>query len=61
MSLSRLIHQMLRTCSLPDFSRLFSALQDSAVTNTNVALDNHLEIEDMDDAAKDDDQSENEE
>lgn len=53
--------QMLRTCSLPDLSRLFSAQQDSAVTNTNVAPDNNLEIEDLDEAAKDDDQSETEE
>lgn len=53
--------QMLRTCSLPDLSRLFSAQQDSAVTNTNVAPDNNLEIVDLDEAAKDDDQSETEE
>lgn len=53
--------QMLRTCSLPDLSRLFSAQQDSAVTTTNVAPDNNLEIVDLDEAAKDDDQSETEE
>ncbi|KAM9358014.1 serine/threonine-protein kinase Nek1 [Symphorus nematophorus] len=50
--------KMLRTCSLPDLSRLFSAQQDSAVTNANVVPDNNLEIEDLDEAAKDDDQSE---
>lgn len=53
--------QMLRTCSLPDLSRLFNAQQDSAVASANVAPDNNLEIEDLDDAAKDDDQSETEE
>ncbi|XP_053286153.1 serine/threonine-protein kinase Nek1 isoform X1 [Pleuronectes platessa] len=53
--------KMLRTCSLPDLSRLFSAQQDSAVAgNANVAPDNNLEIEDLDEAAKDDDQSETE-
>lgn len=52
---------MLRTCSLPDLSRLFSAQQGSVVTNANDAPDNHLEIEDLDEAAKDDDQSEPEE
>lgn len=53
---------MLRTCSLPDLSRLFSEQQSSAVANVNVAPDNNnLEIEDLDDAAKDDDHSENEE
>ncbi|KAM8745722.1 serine/threonine-protein kinase Nek1 isoform 1-T2 [Acanthopagrus schlegelii] len=52
--------KMLRTCSLPDLSRLFSAQQNSAVTNANVAPDNNLEIEDLDEAAKDDDQSETE-
>ncbi|KAM7410415.1 hypothetical protein PAMA_001721 [Pampus argenteus] len=51
--------KMLRTCSLPDLSRLFSSQQDSAVTaEANVAPDNNLEIEDLDEAAKDDDQSE---
>ncbi len=48
---------MLRTCSLPDLSRVFSAQQESAVTNANVAPDNNLEIEDLDEAAKDDEQS----
>lgn len=53
---------MLRTCSLPDLSRIFSSQQDSAVTaEANVAPDNNLEIEDLDEAAKDDDQSEAEE
>lgn len=53
---------MLRTCSLPDLSRLFSPQQDSAVTrDVNVAPDNNLEIEDLDDVAKDADQSETEE
>ncbi|XP_059197493.1 serine/threonine-protein kinase Nek1 [Centropristis striata] len=53
--------KMLRTCSLPDLSRLFSSQQDSAVTNdANVARDNNLEIEDLEEAAKDDDQSETE-
>lgn len=54
--------QMLRTCSLPDLSHLFSSQQDSGVTSdTNVAPDNNLEIEDLEEAAKDDEQSENEE
>ncbi|XP_039984827.1 serine/threonine-protein kinase Nek1 isoform X2 [Xiphias gladius] len=53
--------KMLRTCSLPDLSRLFSAQQDSAVaSDANVAPDNNLEIEDLDEGAKDDDQSETE-
>ncbi|XP_044054578.1 serine/threonine-protein kinase Nek1 isoform X2 [Siniperca chuatsi] len=53
--------KMLRTCSLPDLSRLFSPQQDSAVTrDANVAPDNNLEIEDLDEAAKDADQSETE-
>ncbi|XP_032382146.1 serine/threonine-protein kinase Nek1 isoform X5 [Etheostoma spectabile] len=52
--------KMLRTCSLPDLSRLFSPQQDSAgASDANVAPDN-LEIEDLEDAAKDDDQSETE-
>ncbi|XP_074525003.1 serine/threonine-protein kinase Nek1 isoform X2 [Halichoeres trimaculatus] len=51
--------KMLRTCSLPDLSRLFSSQQDSAVTSdTNAAPDNNLEIEDLEEAAKDDEQSE---
>ncbi|XP_035863370.1 serine/threonine-protein kinase Nek1 isoform X5 [Sander lucioperca] len=53
--------KMLRTCSLPDLSRLFSPQQDSAgASDANVAPDNNLEIEDLEDAAKDDDQSETE-
>uniref|UniRef100_A0A8D3C719 non-specific serine/threonine protein kinase n=1 Tax=Scophthalmus maximus TaxID=52904 RepID=A0A8D3C719_SCOMX len=49
--------KMLRTCSLPDLSRLFRAQQDSAVVcGANVAPDNNLVIEDLDEAAKDDDQ-----
>ncbi|KAI3368338.1 hypothetical protein L3Q82_008045 [Scortum barcoo] len=53
--------KMLRTCSLPDLSRLFSSQPDSAVTNdANVVPDNNLEIEDLEEAAKDDDQSETE-
>ncbi|XP_017278942.1 serine/threonine-protein kinase Nek1 isoform X2 [Kryptolebias marmoratus] len=51
--------KMLRTCSLPDLSRLFSSQQDSGVTSkANVAPDKDLEIEDLEEAAKDDDQSE---
>lgn len=53
--------QMLRTCSLPDLSRLFSAQQDSAASHANVVPDSNLEIEDLDEPAKDDDQSEPEE
>ncbi|MEQ2258684.1 hypothetical protein XENORESO_001162 [Xenotaenia resolanae] len=49
---------MLRTCSLPDLSRLFSPQQDSAVTSkANVSPDKDLEIEDLEEAVKDDDQS----
>ncbi|XP_072246110.1 serine/threonine-protein kinase Nek1 isoform X2 [Leuresthes tenuis] len=51
--------KMLRTCSLPDLSRLFSSQQDTPVTSkTNVAPEANLEIEDLEEAAKDDDQSE---
>lgn len=53
--------QMLRTCSLPDLSRLFGVQQSSAVTGASTAPDNNLEIEDLDEAAKDEEQSENEE
>lgn len=53
--------QMLRTCSLPDLRSLFSSQQNSAATSSDVAPENNLEIEDMDEAAKDDDQSETEE
>ncbi|XP_034565573.1 serine/threonine-protein kinase Nek1 [Notolabrus celidotus] len=53
--------KMLRTCSLPDLSRLFSPRQDSAATSdANAAPDNNLEIEDLEEAAKDDEQSETE-
>ncbi|XP_037626465.1 serine/threonine-protein kinase Nek1 isoform X2 [Sebastes umbrosus] len=54
--------KMLRTCSLPDLSRLFSSQKDSAATgDAHVAPDNNLEIEDLEEeAAKDDDQSETE-
>ncbi|XP_068175055.1 serine/threonine-protein kinase Nek1 isoform X2 [Antennarius striatus] len=50
--------KMLRTCSLPDLSRLFSAQQDSVVTDASVAPHNNLEMEDLE--AKVDDQSETE-
>lgn len=51
--------KMLRTCSLPDLSRFFSSQRDSAVTSeANVAPENNLEIEDLEEAAKEDDQSE---
>ncbi|XP_041862500.1 serine/threonine-protein kinase Nek1 isoform X2 [Melanotaenia boesemani] len=51
--------KMLRTCSLPDLSRLFSPQQDAAVTNeTSAAPENNLEIEDLEEGPKDDDQSE---
>lgn len=52
--------QMLRTCSLPDLSSLFSSLPNSAAANSHAAPENQLEIEDME-AAKDDEQSEAEE
>lgn len=52
---------MLRTCSLPDLTSLFSALPNSAATNSDAAPENNLEIEDMEEAAKDDEQSEAEE
>lgn len=53
--------KMLRTCSLPDLSQLFSSQQDVTVTGeASVAPDNNLEIEDLDEAGKDDDQSETE-
>uniref|UniRef100_A0AAQ5ZC86 non-specific serine/threonine protein kinase n=1 Tax=Amphiprion ocellaris TaxID=80972 RepID=A0AAQ5ZC86_AMPOC len=41
--------KMLRTCSLPDLSRLFSPQKDTAVASgANAAPDNNLEIEDLD-------------
>ncbi|KAM4575305.1 serine/threonine-protein kinase Nek1 isoform 2-T2 [Fundulus diaphanus] len=50
--------KMLRTCSLPDLSRVFSPQQDSAGTSkANVSPDKDLEIEDLEEAVKDDDQS----
>ncbi|XP_028300394.1 serine/threonine-protein kinase Nek1 isoform X2 [Gouania willdenowi] len=56
--------RMLCTCSLPDLSQIFSSQQDSAVTGeASTVQDNNLdieEIENLDDAAKDDDQSETE-
>ncbi|KAF3834554.1 hypothetical protein F7725_027112, partial [Dissostichus mawsoni] len=59
--------KMLRTCSLPDLSRVFSPRQESAGANdanntndANAAPDNPLEIEDLEEAAKDEEQSETE-
>lgn len=56
--------KMLRTCSLPDLSRLFSSLQDAGGANGAIAPDNNLEIEDMEEEeeeeAKEDEQSETE-
>lgn len=52
---------MLRTCSLPDLTSLFSSQPNSAVANPVVAPENNLELEDMEEAAKDDEQSEAEE
>ncbi|XP_071201856.1 serine/threonine-protein kinase Nek1 isoform X3 [Salvelinus alpinus] len=58
--------KMLRTCSLPDLSRLFSSLQDAGGANGAVAPDNdnNLDIEDMEEEdeeeAKEDEQSETE-
>ncbi|XP_034738590.1 serine/threonine-protein kinase Nek1 isoform X4 [Etheostoma cragini] len=52
--------KMLRTCSLPDLSRLFSPQQDSAGASDAIVAPDNLEIEDLEDAAKDDDQSETE-
>uniref|UniRef100_A0A665SVZ4 non-specific serine/threonine protein kinase n=1 Tax=Echeneis naucrates TaxID=173247 RepID=A0A665SVZ4_ECHNA len=49
--------KMLRTCSLPDLSRLFSVQQESAAAGAKVAPDSNLEIEDLEEAAKDDDHS----
>lgn len=50
--------KMLRTCSLPDLSRLFSPQQDSTVTSkANMSPDKDLEIEDLEEAGKEDDQS----
>ncbi|XP_024277580.1 serine/threonine-protein kinase Nek1 isoform X2 [Oncorhynchus tshawytscha] len=53
--------KMLRTCSLPDLSRLFSSLQEAGGANGAVAPDNNLDIEDMEEEeAKEDEQSETE-
>lgn len=53
---------MLRTCSLPDLTRLFSPQQDSnEASKDNVSPDKDLEIEDLEEAVKDDDQSDAEE
>ncbi|XP_057696978.1 serine/threonine-protein kinase Nek1 isoform X3 [Corythoichthys intestinalis] len=52
--------KMLRTCSLPDLSRVFISGQESVIIpENNVAPDGHSENEDQD-QAKDDDQSETE-
>lgn len=51
--------KMLRTCSLPDLSRVFSPQPDAEVNNdANAAPENNLEIEDLEETAKEDDQSE---
>ncbi|XP_053717543.1 serine/threonine-protein kinase Nek1 isoform X7 [Synchiropus splendidus] len=54
--------KMLRTCSLPDLSRVYSQPPQSArATEPTVAPEvNNLDIEDLDDAAKEEDQSETE-
>ncbi|XP_054644994.1 serine/threonine-protein kinase Nek1 isoform X3 [Dunckerocampus dactyliophorus] len=52
--------KMLRTCSLPDLSRIFSSQRDSVMTtDDNAAPNSILENEDQDEV-KDDDQSETE-
>ncbi|XP_077441352.1 serine/threonine-protein kinase Nek1 isoform X17 [Vanacampus margaritifer] len=52
--------KMLRTCSLPDLSRVFSSEQESVIITEDItAPDGNLENEDQDEA-KDDDQSETE-
>lgn len=49
---------MLRTCSLPDLSRVFSAERDSVITTEDsIAPDGNQGNEDQDEG-KDDDQSE---
>lgn len=51
--------KMLRTCSLPDLSRVFSSQRDSEGNrDANAAPENNLEIEDLEETAKEDDQSE---
>lgn len=52
---------MLRTCSLPDLSRLFSALQDSAAAaEADVPPDNNMEMEDLEDGAKEEEEEQSE-
>ncbi|XP_077389543.1 serine/threonine-protein kinase Nek1 isoform X2 [Festucalex cinctus] len=52
--------KMLRTCSLPDLSRVFCSEQESVIINEDItAPDSNLENEDHDEG-KDDDQSETE-
>ncbi|XP_030627992.1 serine/threonine-protein kinase Nek1 [Chanos chanos] len=46
--------KMLRTCSLPDLSKLFSSTEASSA----VAPDNHMNIEDLEEDGKGDEQSE---
>uniref|UniRef100_A0AAV2KYB5 non-specific serine/threonine protein kinase n=1 Tax=Knipowitschia caucasica TaxID=637954 RepID=A0AAV2KYB5_KNICA len=51
--------KMLRTCSLPDLSRFPSSQREAEVnSNANVVPEDNLEIEDLEETAKDDDQSE---
>uniref|UniRef100_A0A8C7ZB79 non-specific serine/threonine protein kinase n=1 Tax=Oryzias sinensis TaxID=183150 RepID=A0A8C7ZB79_9TELE len=51
--------KMLRTCSLPDLGRLFSPQREGAATSTADAVpENNLELEDLEDAAKEEEQSE---
>lgn len=52
---------MLRTCSLPDLTSLFGSTPNSAAAHSDAAPGNNMEIEDMEEAAKDDEQSEAEE
>ncbi|XP_016886804.1 serine/threonine-protein kinase Nek1 isoform X2 [Cynoglossus semilaevis] len=53
--------KMLRTCSLPDLSRLFSALQDSAAAaEADVPPDNNMEMEDLEDGAKEEEEEQSE-
>lgn len=60
--LVHLIGQMLRTCSLPDLSKLFKSPDvDAPEGNGPVAPDNNLEIEDLEENGKADEQSEPEE
>ena len=54
---------MLRTCSLPDLSRVFSCVQDPAGPGEEAAPLPPLEIDDLEEegAVKDEDNSETEE